>query len=94
MQETPTGDSPLSVAIEKNNFEAVKLIVAKNRATVNKIGSDTRSSLLIALGWNRLKIARLLLDNGANIKYKNKAGYDALRIAKDKGKLGTPGDAR
>jgi len=66
--------------IKLGNYEAVKDMI-KAGADVNK-KSVGLTPLMYAARQNRVKIVKLLITHGANIKAKSDRGYTALKYAK------------
>jgi len=60
------GYTPLEQAIEANNVRAVKLLIGKG-VDVNQIDEAEFTPLMIAAGFGRLDISRLLINNGADV---------------------------
>ncbi|WP_420572229.1 ankyrin repeat domain-containing protein [Kordia sp.] len=68
------------VAISKGDFDTVKKMIQFGE-NVNKT-SNGKTPLMYAARYNRVKIANLLLDNGAKVDYKDKNGRTAIDYAK------------
>ena len=71
------GWTPLSFACLHENTRAVELLIAK-RAKINPISDLGNTPIHYA---PNAEIAGLLIDNGANIHFKNKEGYSPLHKA-------------
>ena len=75
--EQADGWTPLYFACLHENTEAVELLIAK-RAKVNTISDMGNTPIHYA---PNAEIAQLLIDNHANIYYRNKEGYSPLHNA-------------
>jgi ankyrin repeat protein len=75
--EQADGWTPLSFACLHENTKAVELLIAK-RAKINPISDLGNTPMHYA---TITEIAQLLIDNGANIHFKNKDGYSPLHNA-------------
>ncbi len=65
--------------IKQGNYEAVKDMI-KAGTDVNK-KSVGMTPLMYAARQNRVEIAKLLIENGADVKTKSNRGYTALKYA-------------
>lgn len=73
--------SPFCELIKKGNYEAVKALIDAGE-NVNK-KSYGLTPLMFAARYNKAKIVKLLIDNGAKLKTKSdKGNMTALGIAK------------
>lgn len=75
--EQADGWTPLYFACLNENTRAVELLIAK-RAKINTISDMGNTPIHYA---PNAEIAQLLIDNGANIYYRNKEGYSPLHNA-------------
>lgn len=66
--------------IREGNYEAVKAMI-KNGENVNR-KSGGLTPLMFAARYNKAKIAKLLIDNGAKLKVRSDRGFTALKWAK------------
>jgi len=66
--------------IQKGNYEAVKGMIEAG-VDINK-KSVGMTPLMFAARQNRVKIVKLLISSGADIKAKSDKGYTALKYAK------------
>ena len=71
--------NPFCVAIAKGDFDTVKRMIQFGE-NVNK-KSNGKTPLMYAARYNRVKIASLLLDNGARISPKDDNGQTAIDYA-------------
>lgn len=71
--------TPLCQAISKGDTETVKKFIEYG-ADVNEM-SNGMTPLMVAARYNRTEIIQLLLDRGANPRFKTETGYTALRYA-------------
>jgi len=71
--------NPFCMAIVKGDFDTVKKLI--------ELGSDVNeysagmTPLMYAARYNKVDIIKLLIENGAKIKAKNKKGYTAMKFA-------------
>ncbi|WP_274476117.1 ankyrin repeat domain-containing protein [Mangrovimonas aestuarii] len=70
---------PFCTSIVKGDFETVKKLVERG-ANVNKMSNGMTPSMYAAR-YNRVKILKLLIDNGANLKVRGSKGYTAQEYA-------------
>ncbi len=63
-------------------FETSKILIEYG-ANVNDIGYDSMNVLQFAVEMGEYDIVELLLENGANVKHKDKKGRTALSMAKE-----------
>ncbi len=66
--------------IKEGNYEAVAAMIETGE-DINK-KSTGLTPLMFAARYNKAKIAKLLIDNGAKLKTKSKRGFTALKWAK------------
>lgn len=71
--------SPFCVAIAKGDFDTVKRMIQFGE-NVNK-KSNGKTPLMYAARYNRVKIASLLLENGASLTQKDENGQTAIDYA-------------
>lgn len=74
---------PLHVACSLSNFEVVMLLVEKEADINNINATNNYSPLLISLkayNSNKLEIAKYLVENGADVNYKNIHSETALSL--------------
>lgn len=71
--------SPICKAIIKGDVEAVKKFIEYG-ANVNET-SNGLTPLMLAARYNNVEIVKLLLEKGANKRFKDENGYDALKYA-------------
>ena len=76
--------NPLCLAISKGDIATVKQIIAYG-IDVNDITNRGMTPLMYAAIYNQSEIAKLLLENGANLDMKDKSGRTALDHAKTSG---------
>eukprot|EP01017_Pseudomicrothorax_dubius_P022728 TRINITY_DN2455_c0_g1_i2.p1 TRINITY_DN2455_c0_g1~~TRINITY_DN2455_c0_g1_i2.p1 ORF type:complete len:387 (-),score=133.21 TRINITY_DN2455_c0_g1_i2:61-1173(-) len=74
------GYSPLTLAIQQNFVEAVKLLVT-HKADVNKVLPNGKVPLHYAVQANTTSIIKLLLDNGADPNLKSEEDGTPLHFA-------------
>jgi ankyrin repeat protein len=67
-------------------YEIVEYLVSL-RIDVNNDGAGHWTPLLSCVAKERYDVAKLLIDNGANVKSKTEAGWDIFYLAKNKEKL-------
>jgi ankyrin repeat protein len=71
--------NPFCIAIAKGDFDTVKKMIQFGE-NVNK-SSNGKTPLMYAARYNRVEIASLLLENGAKLNSKDKAGHTAIDYA-------------
>jgi len=76
------GQTPLHIAVGRENIEIVKFLVSEKGADVNAKEVDEKTPLHLAASYNdKVEIARFLVSNGADVKAKNNGGYTPLHKA-------------
>ncbi|CAM80118.1 ankyrin repeat protein with 6 ankyrin repeats [Orientia tsutsugamushi str. Boryong] len=68
-------------AIKDGDIEKVKHLINNDSTLVNSKYKDGITALSVALKYKNLPIAKVLLNNGADINAKNNSGHTALHIA-------------
>ncbi|MFC1842891.1 ankyrin repeat domain-containing protein [Candidatus Dependentiae bacterium] len=82
---TGMGASPLGAAVTLDNLELVKLLLQKN---ANPEPSDISSPLIANIIFGeKIEIAKLLIENGANVNFQTCNGQTPLMLAITKNKL-------
>jgi len=79
------GNNILFSAIEKNNYNLVKLIIEKNPSLINSQNNHKETSLHKAVNMVNHRIINLLLENNADPNIKNEFGETPLHLAAYKG---------
>ena len=72
--------NPFCIAIAKGDFDTVKRMIQFGE-NVNK-KSNGKTPLMYAARYNRVKIASLLLENGAKLSPEDENGQTAIDYAK------------
>ncbi|KAJ3282179.1 hypothetical protein HDU79_010109 [Rhizoclosmatium sp. JEL0117] len=80
--------TPLSLAAEKGNIEAVKALL-RCGANIEAKDNDRSTPLIHASSQGHTEIVEILLECGANIEFQNRLGYSALAYAALKGNFQT-----
>lgn len=70
-------DALLLSAIEKNNLNMVKILIAK-RASVDAPDENGETPLMLAAKYGATKICEFLLEKGASIETADKSGFTAI----------------
>ena len=65
--ETKDKNTPLHIAICKENYEIASLLIDKG-ADVNKLNKNNKSPLCLAIGWNSMDIIKKLIEKGVDAK--------------------------
>jgi len=79
---TPWLDSPLHVAIIKGQTHRVRKMIESGEVNVERrSGSSEESPLGAAAAMGRIAIARILIEAGADVEGRNKAGWTPLVYA-------------
>jgi ankyrin repeat protein len=73
-------ETPLHIAVEYSNQEAVKLLCEK-KADINSFTLSRMTPLHVAIFTKNILIIKLLLQNGANPNIKDISGYTPLYYA-------------
>lgn len=73
-------ESALLVAVENNNIETVKALLAK-RANVDTRNRQGDNLLMMAIRGKQAQMVDLLMENGANINHENNMGENPLAAA-------------
>jgi ankyrin repeat protein len=71
---------PLCAAALRGHAQVVQLLL-RNHADVDATGENDQSALMNAVKLNRLDVARLLLEAGANARITDRAGDNLLTVA-------------
>jgi ankyrin repeat protein len=78
---SPWRYTPLHWAVQENKYKTVEVLI-KRRADVNAVTGNTNLTPLIECATKDYpEIAKLLLDNGADHKLRNKSGLRAIHVA-------------
>ena len=85
----PNGEI-LLLAIERQRFDLARLFIAEGvdvnyQYPLSRNYADGMTPLLYACKWNNFEIARLLVENGANVNSRAVDGNTALTIAETNG---------
>lgn len=72
-------------AILQGQLPAVKVLLTKTNFPINSQGSTGNTVLTFACEFNQYAIAEYLLQQGADVKLKNKKGETALAVARKRG---------
>ncbi|XP_051172785.1 putative ankyrin repeat protein RF_0381 [Leptopilina boulardi] len=81
-----TENSPLHLAIIKNNIEILQLLLEKN-VRLNVVNKEKKTPLHIAIDQQNEEFVKLLLDKGADTEFKDKFNYTPLHMAIKNGNL-------
>ena len=73
--------SSLNIAVSKNKIKCVERMLS-SRVNVNALDGNGYHSLIFAAYNNHYSMAKLLLDNGANVNLKTKEGDNPLYFCK------------
>ncbi|XP_043470095.1 putative ankyrin repeat protein RF_0381 [Leptopilina heterotoma] len=84
-EETPA-KSLLHLAVTKNNFEIVEILLKKN-VKVNNLNKKKQTPLHIAINQKNEEIVQLLLDNGADIELTDRYDCTPLHLAIKNGNI-------
>lgn len=76
------GQTPLMVAAMHKNREVVDLLLKYDDIEVNAVDNFKNTALIYAAG-NSCKIAKALIEHGADVNYKGDEGRTALDIARE-----------
>ena len=82
-----SGTMPLSLAVQKQNVEIVKLLLQSSDIQVNKCNFRNYAPLHFACMGEKLEIITILLNNGADIFSQNDKGNIPIHIACQKGHI-------
>lgn len=80
--QTGTGHTPLLLAVQRNHYEIVKILV-KHKAYKEARDWMGRTPLLLALHNRAERIARFLISEGANLKAKDRNGCTASELLQE-----------
>jgi len=76
------GQTPLHIAVGRENIEIVKFLVSEGKANVNVKEVDGKTPLHLAATYNdNIEVVKFLIDNGADVNAKNNGGYTPLHSA-------------
>jgi ankyrin repeat protein len=76
-----SGKTPLVHAVMDRHYEAVDVLLKSQKVDVNAFSQRGTTPLLLASFNGDAKVAKLLIDNGANVEARNKTGRTAFHIA-------------
>ncbi|KAL2796369.1 ankyrin repeat-containing domain protein [Aspergillus keveii] len=76
-----SGKTPLVHAVMGRHYEAVDVLLKSQKVNVNAYSQRGTTPLLLASFNGDAKVAKLLIDKGANVEARNKKGRTALHIA-------------
>ena len=79
------GNTPLILAVMKEFSDLVKLILEKDKSTVNDVNRSGTTALMVALRIKQTQTAQLLLDHGADVNVTDIFGNTPLSIATKNG---------
>lgn len=82
------GRTALRLAVEKNNIEIVKTLIAAKADLNAAPDPDNVTALMVAAANGYTEMIKVLLQANADVNFKNKAGRTALRVAIVQGKHG------
>lgn len=82
-QQALDGKTALIKAAERNQIDAMQLLLAKT--DVNLQDAAQATALMWAASWGDFQAVQLLVQAGANIDTKNRGGYTALALAEFNG---------
>lgn len=68
------------MAIHKNNFEIVKILINSHKINVNDI-TPKGVAILIAIELSLIQIVKFLLENGADPEIRDRRGNNAFDIS-------------
>ncbi|CAO1427543.1 unnamed protein product [Diamesa serratosioi] len=74
------GITPLMFASMKDHADVVEYLL-QNKAVLEAIDNDGRNALICAVEYNRLDIAKILIDAGTDTLVRTKKGYTAKLLA-------------
>lgn len=72
--------NPFCISIAKGDFETVKKLIELGTDVNEK--SNGMTPIMYAARFNRTKILKLLINQGAKLKAKSDKGYTAIKYAK------------
>ena len=75
------GNTPLILAIMKGFTDLVKLILERDKSTVNTVNRSGTTALLVALRIKQTQTVKLLLEHGADVSVTDTAGNTPLILA-------------
>lgn len=76
--QDPKGNSPLMLAIDANNINLAHYFIKHHPKQINKPNNKSNFPLFKAVSWNNWPIAKLLIDNGADVNQTKNDGDSAL----------------
>jgi ankyrin repeat protein len=77
----PAGIDALLLAVQENREEITKLLLLKGAEVNTREDTEGLTPLIIACHWGRVGIARVLIDNGADIEIRDNWGWTPLMKA-------------
>ena len=80
-----TGWAPIHYAATNGHLEIVQFLMA-NGAQINALSPSETTPLMMSIGSGNELLIKYLLDNGADLRMRNHAGYTAIDVAQLFGK--------
>lgn len=80
-QQKKNIDTPLHIAIKKNNAEIVSLLLKRRKNSCNILGENGMTPLMFAVKKDNVDSVKLLLENKADLTLKNDINRTALHYA-------------
>ena len=75
--------TPLAAAALRGHTVVARMLI-RNKADVNEVGSNGLSALMNAVSLNRLEVAQVLIETGANSRVLDRAGDNVLAVCVNK----------
>lgn len=85
-KETAYKEGSLLAAVKENNYATVKEILTTSDFYIDEVDKEGNSPLLVATRENFVEIAKLLIDNGANVNQQNNMQDSAYLFAGAEGR--------
>ena len=76
-----SGNTLLHLAADDGDLELARILLEHITEVVNSQNDDGYTALLLALEWQKIDVAHLLLDHNADVHMHNKRGNTPLHIA-------------
>ncbi|WP_133130509.1 ankyrin repeat domain-containing protein [Legionella yabuuchiae] len=75
------GNYPLHLAVKKNSFDIVEMLIRAGAPINSLSGSENNTALHIAVAQGNIKLAEYLIAQGANLNQPNKFDHTVLHLA-------------
>jgi ankyrin repeat protein len=75
------GETSLHMAVEGGSLGCIRLVLANTTIDINSTNNDGRPPIWCALNYDKLEVAKLLVENGANLFLEDYDDVSALEVS-------------